>query len=900
MTRVLRLASALSLFSLFLTPITAEAVSANPTPNCSAGTTCTITFTHTEESYSWTVPSGVTSLTADVSGAQGGGQSNGTMRGKGGRVQATMSVSPGTTLYIYVGGPGANSAGGSVLAAGGWNGGGTGGNYSTSGGGGGGASDIRVGGTALTDRKIVAGGAGGFGFNGPYTAGGHGGGLKAQWIGVADSTGCVSSTETSFLNEGSSCEAPAAGVNFGRGGTQTGGGDTTSTADKGFAGSLGNGGNGGTGSTQCGGPCPGGGGGGGYYGGGGGGAGPGGGGSSYTDPTTVSSVTHTRGFKAGAGSISLTYLNSPQPTTFSTTQTSPTKIATSGTISYSLILSQSVSDLTTSDFQFGGTSSCNTPGISGSGTTYTVTVTNCTEGTLILQLKSNSITGTSAGPPSVSSANSVIIDRTLPTISSVAAPSSSTYIPTDTPTFTVNFSESVTITGVPRLALTVGSSTEYASYVSMSDSKTALFRYTVALDTIEFDTNGISITTTLDLNGGAIADLATNAIADRTFPAPTLTSVLIAQPAAPPAIDSIAATSGTFDISFTAGSARGSTTSNYQYSLNGAGWITRATGTTASPLRITGLTDGTGYTVRIRAITNAGNSDASTAVTETPTAVVVSGQTTLTLTYGNSASTSSYSATGGNNSFTWSLGSVISGVTLSGTTVTASNTLGAGTYVQTVRALDSSTQVGTKSLTITVDKASTSVSIALPGSATSAPLGGAVVITATVPRAGVVNFKLGGTTISGCGSSAAASITATCSWTPGALGSVSITAVYTPTDSSNYETATSTSLSITVVNGISSVTLQLTGGVRQASKSQPINIIATIDQAGKVSFYADGKRIPGCSNLNATVGNKTCSWKPAAQKQVNLTAKLNPTSSVYNNSSSSLVVQVIRRTGLRS
>ncbi len=164
MKRFNQLALVLSITAslLALPPIqSAKALSANPAPVCS-GANCTITFTFTGDYYTWTVPSGVTSISTDVRGAQGGGQPNGTQRGKGGRVQATMSVTPGTTLYIYVGGAGANARSGSVIAAGGWNGGGTGGNYSTSGGGGGGASDIRVGGTALTDRKIVAGGAGGF------------------------------------------------------------------------------------------------------------------------------------------------------------------------------------------------------------------------------------------------------------------------------------------------------------------------------------------------------------------------------------------------------------------------------------------------------------------------------------------------------------------------------------------------------------------------------------------------------------------------------------------------------------------------------------------------------------------------------------------------------------------
>jgi hypothetical protein len=286
-------------------------------------------------------------------------------------------------------------------------------------------------------------------------------------------------------------------------------------------------------------------------------------------------------------------------------------------------------------------------------------------------------------------------------------------------------------------------------------------------------------------------------------------------------------------------------------------------------------------------------------VTETPTAITVSGDATLTLTYGNSGSTSSYAATGGTNTYTWSLGSSLTGVSLSGTTVTASASTPAGTYIQTVRATDGNSQLGTKQLTITVNKASTSISIALPNSASTAALGGAVTITATVPRAGSVNFRLGGSTISGCGSATAATTSATCSWTPGALGSVSLTAVFTPTDSSNYETSTTTTLTITVVNGVSSVTLSLTGGVTQVSKSQSINIIAAVDQAGRITFFIDGKRIPGCTNKSASVGNVTCSWKPAIQKPVTITASLNPSNSVYNSSTGSLRVEVVRRTGRR-
>src|SRR5690606_29001240 len=123
-----------------------------------------VSFSYTGGQQTWVVPPGVTSIDVDVVGASGGNSSGsyGTNAGgKGGRVQATLSVTPGQTLYIYVGGQGSGISSGSV--SGGYNGGGQAYSSSTSYGAasGGGASDIRIGGTALNNRYIVAGGGGG-------------------------------------------------------------------------------------------------------------------------------------------------------------------------------------------------------------------------------------------------------------------------------------------------------------------------------------------------------------------------------------------------------------------------------------------------------------------------------------------------------------------------------------------------------------------------------------------------------------------------------------------------------------------------------------------------------------------------------------------------------------------
>jgi len=249
-------------------------------------------FNYTGSAQTFTVPTDVTSISVDAYGASSSvssgnyaGYCGSGYQAKGGRVQTSLSVTPGQTLYIYVGGmsvycySGSNNCLPLSNQAGGWNGGGNG---SGNGEAGGGATDIRLGGTSMSDRVIVAGGAGGAG---SYctNGGGHGGGLTAG-NGTYDNSYYGSSN------------------GYGYGGSQSSGGNggynvhsNVSAGD----GSLGQGGNG----VQSGG-----GGGGGYY---GGGAGAyeyctGGGGSSYTHPTLCSSVVHTQGVQTGSGQLIIT------------------------------------------------------------------------------------------------------------------------------------------------------------------------------------------------------------------------------------------------------------------------------------------------------------------------------------------------------------------------------------------------------------------------------------------------------------------------------------------------------------------------------------------------------------------------------------------------------------------
>lgn len=89
-----------------------------------------------------------------------------------------------------------------------------------------------------------------------------------------------------------------------------------------------------------------------------------------------------------------------------------------------------------------------------------------------------------------------------------------------------------------------------------------------------------------------------------------------------PAISSITSSSGELSVAFSAPSSNGGAAiSNYDYSLdNGSNWTTLANPSTASPIVLTGLTDGTTYQVRIRARNSVGPGTASAAVSGTPNA----------------------------------------------------------------------------------------------------------------------------------------------------------------------------------------------------------------------------------------------------------------------------------------
>ncbi|WP_370151293.1 Ig-like domain-containing protein [Streptacidiphilus sp. EB129] len=313
---MMSLAATTGLVAAAIVPLTAAAATASAaTAPCGAGgvlttspqPTCSYNSVGTD---TFTVPDGVTEVTVDLFGAEGGSAAgyidphpaiSGAPGGLGGETRATLPVTPGQTLQLTLGAAGipGSSRHGEFARPGGTGHGRGGGGAHGGGGSGGGGSDVRVGAFDGSDRVLVAGGGGGAGNGGSELQGGAGGGEVGQDGGQSDGP------------PGSGVAGGGAGqtvAGHGSPNTLYGGPGTpgidldpiTGEPDPGSGGTGGNGGAGGPG---------GGGGGGGWHGGGGGSGGGnpgyfpgagGGGGSSYAEPSATA-VSLLQGVNHGNG-----------------------------------------------------------------------------------------------------------------------------------------------------------------------------------------------------------------------------------------------------------------------------------------------------------------------------------------------------------------------------------------------------------------------------------------------------------------------------------------------------------------------------------------------------------------------------------------------------------------------
>lgn len=93
--------------------------------------------------------------------------------------------------------------------------------------------------------------------------------------------------------------------------------------------------------------------------------------------------------------------------------------------------------------------------------------------------------------------------------------------------FTISTSETVNVTGTPRIAVDVGGVTRYAAYTSGTGTSSLTFTYTMVAGDVDLD--GVTITSPMQLNGGTIKDLNGND-ATLTFTVPNTSNVKVNYP----------------------------------------------------------------------------------------------------------------------------------------------------------------------------------------------------------------------------------------------------------------------------------------------------------------------------------------------------------------------------------
>ena len=223
----------------------------------------------------------------------------------------------------------------------------------------------------------------------------------------------------------------------------------------------------------------------------------------------------------------------------------------SGSVSYTVTFSEDVSGVDASDFDvtFGGTVTGTLASVTQvNGHTYTVVIDNLSgagnvtlslngSGTGIVDAVDNAVTGGLTG-------ETYAIDRVAPAVTSVNVPANGSYIAGQNLDFTVNFSENVIVDtsgGTPRIAVTLDiGGTVYAQYLSGSGGSALVFRLVAASG--QLDTNGITLGSSIQANGGTLRDTVGNNIITGLNSVASTTGVLV--DAVVPTVSSVSVPAG--------------------------------------------------------------------------------------------------------------------------------------------------------------------------------------------------------------------------------------------------------------------------------------------------------------------------------------------------------------------
>jgi flagellar motor protein MotB len=429
-----------------------------------------------------------------------------------------------------------------------------------------------------------------------------------------------------------------------------------------------------------------------------------------------------------------------------------------------------------------------------------------------------------------------------------------------------------TVPGVPTQVLATGgpASAQVSWNAPLSNGGSTVLSYTVSAFSAATGGSAIATCTAATLTcavSGLTNDMtyyfsvvATNAAGVGPISNPRVATLPVALPGAP-TLSSLTAGNSYLSVPFSAGTYdTNDPITAYQYSVDGGAHWQNATGTT-SPLTISGLMNGTSYTVELRAMSAVGPGAASNSEPGAPYAapdptanattsyVAGSGQVTVSwlAPNNNGAAISSYTVT----AFTAAVGGTQK---TSCTTTTLSCTLSGltngTTYYISIQSINVFSQYSLRSSPlIPVVSGSTSV-VSLGESPASSTYGTSVTLTATVTSGatGTINFESGGASIATCGAVTIVSNGAQCVTTALPTGSDSLQAAY----SGNSTYASSVSASATYVVSVanqSALSFSPTSTTFVVSPRSGIALTASGGStSGTLSYAVSGVgNVAGCS-----------------------------------------------------
>lgn len=316
---------------------------------------------------------------------------------------------------------------------------------------------------------------------------------------------------------------------------------------------------------------------------------------------TVADLAANLGPTASATAATVT-VDRTAPTATVTAPASPTGAST---LTFGVGFSEAVTGLAAADFATAGTATgCSVGAPSGSGATYTVGVSACSEGTVSLTLHAGTVADavSNAGPPTAVTSATVTIDRSGPT-ASVTAPAS----PTSAAGLSFGVSFSTSVTGLAAADFATSGTATGCSIGAPSGSGSS---YTVAV-------SGCSGgTVTLTLHAGAVLDSLSD-----PGPATDVSSASVTIDRTAPTVTAPAATirsgvqlSGTtfaLALGWVAADSGGAglTTCDVWRSADGAAFAQILTGVACGPASVAnvGATSGHSYRFEVRAHDAAGN-----------------------------------------------------------------------------------------------------------------------------------------------------------------------------------------------------------------------------------------------------------------------------------------------------